>query len=190
MFRNCTWKKHVSKHITVFLIGLFSSALLFYRLKILYIKWSWILFWDYKIFWKYGLNVLRIWNLQQCLSELNRASRSSLWCQRFYMDLTHWGQVTLCINKLTIIKSTRYTTPPPPPAADSCPRDNFWTTFWISFIFGTIVGPDLQLTWLDFGRFSSWHWPRFFKVKYGICYISAKNAPIALKQKANISIEL
>ena len=24
-----------------------------------------------------------------------------------------------------------------------CPRDNFWTTFWISFIFGTIVGPDL-----------------------------------------------
>ena len=34
-------------------------------------------------------------------------------------------------------------TPPPPPAADSCSRDNFWTTFWISFIFGTIVGPDL-----------------------------------------------
>ena len=33
--------------------------------------------------------------------------------------------------------------PPPPPAADSCPRDNFWTTFWISFIFSTIVGPDL-----------------------------------------------
>ena len=30
-----------------------------------------------------------------------------------------------------------------PPAADSCLRDNFWTTFWISFIFGTIVGPDL-----------------------------------------------
>ena len=33
--------------------------------------------------------------------------------------------------------------PPPPPAAASCPRDNFWTTSWISFIFGTIVGPDL-----------------------------------------------
>ena len=31
----------------------------------------------------------------------------------------------------------------PQPAAASCPRDNFWTTFWISFIFGTIVGPDL-----------------------------------------------
>ena len=29
-----------------------------------------------------------------------------------------------------------------------------------------------------------------FKVKYGICYISAKNGPIATKQKANISIEL
>ena len=33
--------------------------------------------------------------------------------------------------------------PAPPAAADSCSRDNFWTTFWISFIFGTIVGPDL-----------------------------------------------
>ena len=29
------------------------------------------------------------------------------------------------------------------PAADSCSRDYFWTTFRISFIFGTIVGPDL-----------------------------------------------
>ena len=28
-----------------------------------------------------------------------------------------------------------------------------------------------------------------FKVKYGICYISAKNGLIATKQKANISIE-
>ena len=64
--------------------------------------------------------------------------------------------------------------PLPAPAADSCSRDNFWTTFWISFIFGTIVGPDLQITWLHFRRFSSWPWPRFFKVKYGICYISAK----------------
>ena len=80
--------------------------------------------------------------------------------------------------------------PAPPPAADSCPRDNFWTIFGISFIFGTIVGPDLQITWLHFRRFSSWPWPRFFKVKYGICYISAKNGPIATKRKANIAIEL
>ena len=29
-----------------------------------------------------------------------------------------------------------------------------------------------------------------FKVKYGICYISAKNGPIATKRKANTSIEL
>ena len=29
-----------------------------------------------------------------------------------------------------------------------------------------------------------------FKVKYGICYISTKNGPIAMKRKANISIEL
>ena len=36
----------------------------------------------------------------------------------------------------------------------------------------------------------SWPWPRFFKVKCGICYISAKNGPTATKRKANISIEL
>ena len=35
-----------------------------------------------------------------------------------------------------------------------------------------------------------WPWPWIFKVKYRICYISAKNGPIATKQKANISIEL
>ena len=35
-----------------------------------------------------------------------------------------------------------------------------------------------------------WPWPWTFKVKYGICYISSKNGPIAMKQKANISIEL
>ena len=35
-----------------------------------------------------------------------------------------------------------------------------------------------------------WPWPWIFKVKYGICYISAKNGPIATKRKANISIEL
>ena len=37
-----------------------------------------------------------------------------------------------------------------------------------------------------------WPWPRprFFKVKYRICYISAKNGPIATKQKAYISIGL
>ena len=29
-----------------------------------------------------------------------------------------------------------------------------------------------------------------FKVKYRICYIPAKNGPIATKRKANISIEL
>ena len=39
-------------------------------------------------------------------------------------------------------------------------------------------------------RFSSWPWPWIFKVKYGICYISAKNGPIATKRKANISIDL
>ena len=35
-----------------------------------------------------------------------------------------------------------------------------------------------------------WHWPWIFKVKHEICFISAKNGPIATKRKANISIEL
>ena len=34
-----------------------------------------------------------------------------------------------------------------------------------------------------------WTWPWIFKVKSGICYISAKNGSIAMKQKANILIE-
>ena len=35
-----------------------------------------------------------------------------------------------------------------------------------------------------------WPWPWIFKVKYRICYISAKNRQIASKWEANISIEL
>ena len=35
-----------------------------------------------------------------------------------------------------------------------------------------------------------WPWPWIFKVKYWIGYISAKNGPIATKQKANTSTEL
>ena len=35
-----------------------------------------------------------------------------------------------------------------------------------------------------------WPWPWIFQVKFGICYISAKNVLIATKRKANISIEL
>ena len=35
-----------------------------------------------------------------------------------------------------------------------------------------------------------WPWPWIFRVKYGICYISTKSGPIAMKRKANISIEL
>ena len=70
-----------------------------------------------------------------------------------------------------LIKSPRYTggdyvfvpvRTPPPPAADSCSLDNFWTTFWISFIFGTIIGPDLQITWFDADLFSSWPWAWIF----------------------------
>ena len=35
-----------------------------------------------------------------------------------------------------------------------------------------------------------WNWPWILKVKYRICYISAKNGPIATKRNTNISIEL
>ena len=35
-----------------------------------------------------------------------------------------------------------------------------------------------------------WPWPWIFKVKYRICYISAKIGPIATKRKANLSIKL
>ena len=35
-----------------------------------------------------------------------------------------------------------------------------------------------------------WPWPWIFKVKYRICYISAKNGQIVSNRKANISIEL
>ena len=35
-----------------------------------------------------------------------------------------------------------------------------------------------------------WPWSWNFKVKYGFCYISAKNGAIATKRKANISIDL
>ena len=34
-----------------------------------------------------------------------------------------------------------------------------------------------------------WPWPWILNVKYRICYISDQNGPIAMKQKANISIE-
>ena len=36
----------------------------------------------------------------------------------------------------------------------------------------------------------SWPWPWIVKVKHWICYISAKNGPIATKRKASISIDL
>ena len=36
----------------------------------------------------------------------------------------------------------------------------------------------------------SWPWPWIFKVKYGICYVSAKKDAIATKRKAIISIDV
>ena len=56
----------------------------------------------------------------------------------YQVDPVYWGWLYVFVPVRT---------PPPPPAADSCSRDNFWTILWISFIFGTIVDPDLLRFW-------------------------------------------
>ena len=75
-----------------------------------------------------------------------------------------------------------------PPTADFSSHNSLWTTFRISFILGMI--DDLDLYIANLIRFWLWPWPWIFKVKYGICYISAKTGPVATKWKANLSIEL
>ena len=67
---------------------------------------------------------------------------------------------------------------------------NFEQLFGFLSILARLLALTYRFSRLDFGRFSSWPWPWIFKVKYGICYISARNGPIATKRKANISIEL
>ena len=47
-----------------------------------------------------------------------------------------------------------------------------------------------HIDWTLVLKFDHRVWPWIFKVKYRICYVSAKNGPIATKRKANISIEL
>ena len=42
----------------------------------------------------------------------------------------------------------------------------------------------LDLSWDHQAWPRPWPWPWIFKVKCGICYISAKNGPIAMKQKS------
>ena len=59
--------------------------------------------------------------------------------------------------------------------------------FSTSFTFGGILSETFStILFVKFRmRFRDW----YFKIKSGICYISAKNGSIATKQKANISIE-
>ena len=98
---------------------------------------------------------------------------------------------------------------PPPPVAEFCSRDDYGTTFQISFIY---LPELMDLTYkkmvdchetknqhIDWNLSLKcdhriwpwpWPWPWIFKVKYGIRYILSKNGPIATKQKANISIQL
>ena len=104
------------------------------------------------------------------------------WIGICYLYETDLGWLCFCTDSYTA-------TTPQPLAADFCSRNNFQTTFWISFIFGGIDVPDLYIIWLDFGLFSLWPWLWIFMFKYGICYISAKNSQIATKQKANLSID-
>ena len=70
----------------------------------------------------------------------------------------------------------------------------FWITFEQLFGFLSFLAQLLALNSINYLiRFWSiflWPWPRFFKVNYVICYILAKNGPIATKRKANILIEL
>ena len=54
---------------------------------------------------------------------------------------------------------------------------NSWPQMWS-------MGLTLDMTL----AFSSWPWPWISTVKYGICYFSARNGPIATKQRANTSI--
>ena len=132
-----------------------------------------------------------------------------------YFDVYCSGYVPTTFTRIYVFVLVRMPPPPlGPPAADFCPRDNFWTTFWISFIFGTNVkGQICNLLYLS-QKWSNcheakrkhidltlgfkcdhrvwpwpWLWPWIFKVKHGIGYISTKNNPIATKRKANISIE-
>ena len=44
----------------------------------------------------------------------------------------------------------------PPQSAHFCSHDKFWTNFQIPLVFGWIIGPDLQITSLNFGRFLLW----------------------------------
>ena len=83
-----------------------------------------------------------------------------------------------------------------------CPHDKVRTAHPIATKFGTYISLVMVSTWLNcrgilfetffddfFVKFQMRFWEWDFKVKSGICYISAKNGSIASKQKANISIE-
>ena len=63
------------------------------------------------------------------------------------MDARNWIIQSPCIPWVTLCFCTGsyVPLPPPPPTTDICSRDNFWITFWISFIFGRINDPHLHI---------------------------------------------
>ena len=77
---------------------------------------------------------------------------------------------------------------PPPPTTYICSSDNFWTTFRIPFTFGTLgLKRDNEIwPW-------PWPWSKIFLPGqiWNLPYLksSTKYGPIAMKWKANVSIE-
>ena len=83
-----------------------------------------------------------------------------------YSGLNTWRINSLTLGNMTIIKSLQIPGATKyllywflslhccwlPSAADFSSRNNFWTIFHISFIFCWIIGPNLQITWLNY------HW--------------------------------
>ena len=68
---------------------------------------------------------------------------------------------------------------PVPPFLDSCSSDNFRTIFWIWEIFSFLAGVmtrtyRLPAYQMRFCCILVWAWSWIPKVKYGICYISAR----------------
>ena len=95
-----------------------------------------------------------------------------------YMSTRESGSIPQLSLQSKFLPSFRERYSPPNPESASTGRNLGWRYWTLGLKCDHRVWP-----W-------PWPWRRFFKVKYRICYISAKNGPIATKRKANISIEL
>ena len=83
-----------------------------------------------------------------------------LWCsvpwRRSLFKMVNLGQFFIVLQNWNFLYVfVPVCTPPPPPAADSCSQDNFWTTFFISFIF-----------WYD-----CWPWPIEYLIRFWSIFV-------------------